>query len=125
MPTGAVLGGEHFDAIVGPLSRHRAWVIWDAAMERIRFDGQPPIHPGAHPGLADRTITVGSASKELRMIGWRVGPAKHPGDCPPAPRPPPPRWMAGGPAAAGTYAWSSPTSPPNGSPTCALASTPP
>src|SRR5689334_25090387 len=42
-------------------------------MERIRFDGQPPVHPGAHPGLADRTITVGSASKELRMIGWRVG----------------------------------------------------
>jgi aspartate/methionine/tyrosine aminotransferase len=73
MPTGAVLGGEHFDAIADPVSRHRAWVIWDAAMERIRFDGQPPIHPGAHPGLAGRTITVGSASKELRMIGWRVG----------------------------------------------------
>ena len=73
MPTGAVLGGEHFNAIADPVSRHRAWVIWDAAMERIRFDGQPPVHPGAHPGLADRTITVGSASKELRMIGWRVG----------------------------------------------------
>src|SRR5580692_5718204 len=73
MPTGAVLGGEHFDAIAGPVSRHRAWVIWDAAMERIRFDGQPPVHPAAHPGLADWTITVGSASKELRMIGWRVG----------------------------------------------------
>ena len=40
MPTGAVVGGEHFDAIAGPVSRHRAWVIWDAAMERIRFDGQ-------------------------------------------------------------------------------------
>ena len=73
MPTGAVLGGEHFDAIADPVSRHRAWVIWDAAMERIRFDGQQPVHPGAHPGLADRTITVGSASKELRMNGWRVG----------------------------------------------------
>jgi aspartate/methionine/tyrosine aminotransferase len=73
MPTGAVLGAEHFDVIADPVSRHRAWVIWDAAMERIRFDGQPPIHPGGHPGLADRTITVGSASKELRMIGWRVG----------------------------------------------------
>src|SRR4029077_17936538 len=30
MPTGAVLGGEHFDAIADPVSRHRAWVIWDA-----------------------------------------------------------------------------------------------
>src|SRR5262249_23210542 len=72
MPTGAVLDREHFDAIADPVSRHRAWVIWDAAMERIRFDGQPPVHPDAHPGLTDRTITVGSASKELRMIGWRV-----------------------------------------------------
>jgi aspartate/methionine/tyrosine aminotransferase len=42
-------------------------------MERIRFDGRPPVHPAAHPGLAERVVTVGSASKELRMIGWRVG----------------------------------------------------
>ena len=76
MPTGAVLGGEHFDAIAGPVTRHRAWVIWDAAMERIRFDGQPPVHPGAHPGLADRTITVGSASKELRMVGSDYPPSR-------------------------------------------------
>ena len=73
MPTGAVLAGEHFDAIAGPVNRHGAWVIWDAAMERIRFDGRPPSPPAAHPGLVSRTITVGSASKELRMIGWRVG----------------------------------------------------
>src|SRR5207248_11431341 len=73
MPSGAVLGGEHFDAIAGPVSRHRAWVIWDAAMERIRFDGQRPVRPVAHRGLADRTITVGSASKERRMIGWQLG----------------------------------------------------
>jgi aspartate/methionine/tyrosine aminotransferase len=73
MPTGAVLSGEHFDAIAEPVARHGAWVIWDAAMERIVFGGNRPVHPGGHPGLVDRTITVGSASKELRMIGWRVG----------------------------------------------------
>jgi len=73
MPTGAVLDHRHFDALVEPVRRHGAWVVWDAAMERIRFDGRPPAHPGAHPGLADRTITVGSAAKELRLIGWRVG----------------------------------------------------
>jgi aspartate/methionine/tyrosine aminotransferase len=73
MPTGAILGSEHFDAIAGPVGRHGAWVIYDAAMERIRFDGRPAAHPAAHPGLAGRTITIGSASKELRMIGWRVG----------------------------------------------------
>lgn len=73
MPTGALLDAEQLDAIAEPADRHRAWVIYDAAMERIRFDGSPPVHPASHPALAERTITVGSASKELRMIGWRVG----------------------------------------------------
>ncbi len=73
MPTGLVLGDSHWSALAAALERHPAWLIYDAAMERIRFDGRPPSHPAAHPGLAGRTITVGSASKELRMIGWRVG----------------------------------------------------
>lgn len=73
MPTGAVLTTEHFDALAGPVDRYGPWVIYDAAMERIRFDGQIPAHPATHPGLVSRTITIGSASKELRMIGWRIG----------------------------------------------------
>ena len=73
MPTGLVLDDGHWSALAAALERHPAWLIYDAAMERIRFDGRPPSHPAAHPGLSDRTITVGSASKELRMIGWRVG----------------------------------------------------
>jgi aspartate/methionine/tyrosine aminotransferase len=40
-------------------------------MERIRFDGLPPSHPARL--VPERVITVGSASKELRLIGWRVG----------------------------------------------------
>jgi aspartate/methionine/tyrosine aminotransferase len=73
MPTGAFVTREDLEAIAGPVESHSAWVIYDAAMERIRFDGGAPVHPASHPGLAERTITVGSASKELRMIGWRVG----------------------------------------------------
>ena len=73
MPTGALVTPAHLDALVGPVRRAAAWVVYDAAMERIRFDGLPPLHPASHPDLADRVITVGSASKELRMIGWRVG----------------------------------------------------
>jgi len=74
MPSGAVLSEAHYEAIAGPVNEYGAWVIYDAAMERIRFDGvaRSPS-PAAHPLLASRTITVGSASKELRMIGWRVG----------------------------------------------------
>ncbi|WP_433324204.1 pyridoxal phosphate-dependent aminotransferase [Spirillospora sp. CA-294931] len=73
MPTGLVLDDTHWTALAEALDRHDAWLIYDAAMERIRFDGLPPAHPARVPGLAGRTITIGSASKELRMIGWRVG----------------------------------------------------
>jgi len=73
MPTGAVLDTAHLDVLAEAVRRHGAWVIYDAAMERIRFDGRPALHPASHPELADRVITIGSASKELRMIGWRVG----------------------------------------------------
>lgn len=73
MPTGALLDHEHWAALAAALDGSDAWLIYDAAMERIRFDDRPPAHPAAVPGLADRTITVGAASKELRMIGWRVG----------------------------------------------------
>jgi aspartate/methionine/tyrosine aminotransferase len=73
MPTGSVLGPAHWDALARALDGTSAWLLHDAAMERIRFDGAEPAHPARHEGLAARTITVGSASKELRMIGWRVG----------------------------------------------------
>lgn len=73
MPTGLVLDDRHWPALADACERHDAWLIYDAAMERIRFDGQPPSHPAGHDGLFARTITVGSASKELRLIGWRVG----------------------------------------------------
>ena len=42
-------------------------------MERILFDDRSVIHPASFEGMRERTITVGAASKEYRMIGWRVG----------------------------------------------------
>jgi aspartate/methionine/tyrosine aminotransferase len=73
MPTGLVLDQRHWSALADACERHDAWLIYDAAMERIRFDGRRPSHPASHEGLARRTITIGSAAKELRLIGWRVG----------------------------------------------------
>lgn len=73
MPTGALLDRAHWEALAAALDGTDAWLLYDAAMERIRFDDRPPLHPATVPGLGDRTITIGSASKELRMIGWRVG----------------------------------------------------
>jgi len=73
MPSGAYLDRADWEAVAEIAVRHDLWVIYDAAMERILFDGRPVIQPAGLPGMAGRTITVGAASKELRMIGWRVG----------------------------------------------------
>jgi aspartate/methionine/tyrosine aminotransferase len=73
MPAGAVLDRAEWEAIADACRRVDAWLLYDAAMERILFDGLPYLHPASLPGMAERTITIGSASKELRMIGWRVG----------------------------------------------------
>lgn len=73
MPSGAVLGGDDW-RLVGELClEHDLLLIVDAAMERLVFDGRGVVHPAGLPGLAERTISVGSAAKELRLIGWRVG----------------------------------------------------
>ena len=73
MPTGAVFDRDDWSALAGLCLRAGCWLINDAAMERILFDDRPVIHPASLDGLRDRVITVGSASKEYRMIGWRVG----------------------------------------------------
>jgi N-succinyldiaminopimelate aminotransferase len=53
---------------------HDLLLILAAAMERLVFDGAAAVHPASLPGMRERTIVVGSASKELRMIGWIVAP---------------------------------------------------
>ena len=73
MPLGAYLTREDWEAIAAVVRDRSLWLIDDTAMERILFDNRPVIHPASLAGMADRVITVGAASKELRMIGWRVG----------------------------------------------------
>jgi aspartate/methionine/tyrosine aminotransferase len=73
MPSGAVLDATEWEAIAAICRERGCWLIYNAAMERIVFDGCPIVHPAALDGLADHVITVGSVSKEWRMIGWRVG----------------------------------------------------
>jgi N-succinyldiaminopimelate aminotransferase len=73
MPSGAVLTDEEWRAVVDACQENDLVLVYDAAMERILFDGREPLHPLRYPGMAERTLVVGSLSKEFRMIGWRVG----------------------------------------------------
>jgi aspartate/methionine/tyrosine aminotransferase len=73
MPTGAVLNREEWDAIAAICRQRSIWLLYNAAMERILFDGRSYIHPVILPEMSEQTITIGSVSKEYRMIGWRIG----------------------------------------------------
>ncbi len=73
MPSGIVHTPEEWSAIAQVIQATGGWLLHDAAMERILFTGKPVLHPASLDGLAERTVTVGSVSKEYRMIGWRVG----------------------------------------------------
>ena len=73
MPTGAVFDESDWQALTDFCRTGNCWLINDSAMERILFDGRAVIHPASFDGMRKRVITVGSASKEYRMIGWRVG----------------------------------------------------
>jgi N-succinyldiaminopimelate aminotransferase len=72
-PTGAHLSREDWEQIASFCQFTNAWLLYDAALERIVFDGRPYLHPASLDGMAERTITVGCVTKEYRMIGWRVG----------------------------------------------------
>ncbi|HUE77356.1 MAG TPA: pyridoxal phosphate-dependent aminotransferase [Longimicrobiales bacterium] len=73
IPTGAVIGDDAWIEIARLCVARDLWLIHNAAMERILFDGRSVLHPASLPGMRERTVTVGSASKEYRMIGWRTG----------------------------------------------------
>ena len=73
MPTGCVLNQEEWQVITDFCRKADCWLLYDSAMERILFDERSVIHPGSFPDMREKVITVGAASKEYRMIGWRVG----------------------------------------------------
>jgi N-succinyldiaminopimelate aminotransferase len=73
IPSGAVLTAEAWTEIGRLCGERNCWLLYNAAMERILYDGRVVIHPCLLPGMAARTLVIGSMSKEYRMIGWRVG----------------------------------------------------
>lgn len=73
MPSGGCLDAGDWDLVAELCVANDLLLILDTAMERLVYDSRPVIHPAGLPGMAARTITIGSSAKELRMIGWRVG----------------------------------------------------
>ena len=71
-PTGAVYGPATFEGIVEVCRARDLWLISDEVYDTQVWEGAH-LSPRTLPGMAERTLVVGSMSKSHAMTGFRVG----------------------------------------------------
>ncbi|WP_327286425.1 MULTISPECIES: pyridoxal phosphate-dependent aminotransferase [unclassified Streptomyces] len=79
-PTGTVLPPESLRQIGETARAHDLLVISDEVYEHLVYEGPPHLPLAALPGMAERTLTIGSAGKTFSVTGWKVGWATGPRD---------------------------------------------
>lgn len=76
-PTGAVYPRDTLEGIAEVVTKRDMWLISDEVYDTQVWDGAH-LSPRALPGMAERTLVIGSMSKSHAMtgsrIGWIVGP---------------------------------------------------
>ena len=72
-PSGWVASDEEWEQICSLCRERDLWLLYWGGFEAVLFDGREVRHPAAMPDMRERTVIVGAASLELRMIAWRVG----------------------------------------------------
>lgn len=72
-PTGTVTTPAERAALAALCVEADLVAICDEVWEVVRFDGQPHASLMAEPGMAQRTIKIGSAGKIFGATGWKVG----------------------------------------------------
>ena len=71
-PTGKVFTADELDRIAALCRRFDAFAVCDEVYEHLSF-GVPHLPLMARPGMAERTVRIGSAGKTLSLTGWKVG----------------------------------------------------
>ncbi|ETX30702.1 pyridoxal phosphate-dependent aminotransferase [Roseivivax isoporae] len=71
-PTGAVYGRQTLEAVAEVAEAHDLWLISDEVYDSQVWEGAH-LSPRALPGMAARTLVVGSMSKSHAMTGSRIG----------------------------------------------------
>lgn len=79
-PTGRVYSREELALIAELCVQYDVTAISDEVYEHLVFDGVQHIPIATLPGMAERTVTIGSAGKTFGMTGWKVGWAYGPVD---------------------------------------------
>lgn len=72
-PTGRLCGRDELEAIAALAVQHDLIVISDEVWEHVLLDGQRFTPLAGLPGMAERTIKIGSAGKIFSLTGWKVG----------------------------------------------------
>ncbi|MGB7980812.1 MAG: aminotransferase class I/II-fold pyridoxal phosphate-dependent enzyme [Candidatus Nanopelagicales bacterium] len=79
-PTGVVFSATELAGLAREAIAADLVVLADEAYEHLWFDEHQHVPIATLPGMAERTITVGSAGKSLSFTGWKVGWATGPAD---------------------------------------------
>lgn len=72
-PLGKVFTREELTVIADLAREHDAWVVSDEVYEHMTYDGAVHVPIASLPGMAERTLTIGSAGKAFSVTGWKVG----------------------------------------------------
>src|SRR5438876_9132559 len=73
MPTGVVFSQVETQALADVAQENDALLLFNGSFDKIVYDGRRVIHPATLPGMRERTISIGSVSKNYNMMGWRIG----------------------------------------------------
>ena len=71
-PTGVVMQRADLERIARLACLHDLWVVSDEVYADLTFEREH-VSIASLPGMAQRTVTLGSLSKSHAMAGWRVG----------------------------------------------------
>ncbi len=72
-PTGSVASAAELAMLANLCTAHDLVAICDEVWESVRFDGVPHRSLLDFPGMAQRTIKIGSAGKIFGLTGWKIG----------------------------------------------------
>jgi N-succinyldiaminopimelate aminotransferase len=72
-PAGRLFEGEELETVAAIARENDLTVISDEVWEHIVLDGQRFTSLASLPGMAERTIKIGSAGKIFSLTGWKVG----------------------------------------------------
>ncbi len=72
-PTARMFGQEELRLLADACVRHDALVLSDEVWEHLVFDGRAHVPLSSFPGMAERTVKIGSAGKIFSLTGWKTG----------------------------------------------------